>query len=336
MPLSKAQRSRINRQNAQKSTGPRTERGKKIASLNSLKHGLCIETLALPGEDAALLRERYDEWEEFYQPSTPAEIVFLFRAVTSSVQLERCLQFQAAAVSKQVRNATKSWDEEREDEVDALVTLLQSRPAAAVRALGRTGHGCRWQIGRWVRLEGLLDQGGGWDAGDRDEAIRLQGFAADYAGLDGSSDGGLTWRINATLNPDCPSGGRDGEQVDVREILMTMHLPMPEPRPEKDAWVHDPAKGLAWLKATIAGHVGALREREERMSREYDEPDRAGAAGRAVLLDGPSGSNLLRYERMYELSFHRAYGAFVKGRKEAAATGVPPGAPVEGVEGDEA
>src|SRR3954471_5321790 len=120
MPLSKAQRSRINRQNAQNSTGPRTQRGKETARLNALKHGLRIEALALPGEDAALLRQRYDEWDEFYRPGTPAELVLLFRAVTSSVQLERSLQFQAAAVSKQVRNATKTWDEGREDEVDAL------------------------------------------------------------------------------------------------------------------------------------------------------------------------------------------------------------------------
>jgi hypothetical protein len=116
---------------------------------------------------------------------------------------------------------------------------------------------------------------------------------------------------------------------------MTMHLPMPAPRPEKDAWVHDPAKGLAWLKATIAGHLGALREREARLSREFDEPERAEAASRALVLDGPDGANLLRYERMHDLSFHRAYGAFVKGRKEAAATGVPPGAPIEADEADE-
>jgi hypothetical protein len=41
-----------NRANAQKSTGPRTEEGRKRASLNALKHGCTAQTLILPGEDA--------------------------------------------------------------------------------------------------------------------------------------------------------------------------------------------------------------------------------------------------------------------------------------------
>src|SRR3954463_12792685 len=39
--------------------------------------------------------------------------------------------------------------------------------------------------------------------------------------------------------------------------------------------------------------------------------------------------DFLRYERMHDLSFHKAYGAFVKGRKESLKTGELPGAPNE-------
>src|SRR3954462_13148095 len=72
-PLSPAKRARINRNNAQKSTGPRTEAGKKSASLNSYKHGLCMKKLALPTEDAALLQEKLAWWNDHYQPETPGE-----------------------------------------------------------------------------------------------------------------------------------------------------------------------------------------------------------------------------------------------------------------------
>jgi hypothetical protein len=41
-----------NQQNAQKSTGPRTDAGKSRASLNALKHGCSAQTVILPGEDA--------------------------------------------------------------------------------------------------------------------------------------------------------------------------------------------------------------------------------------------------------------------------------------------
>lgn len=51
-----------NQQNAQHSTGPRTEPGKQRASFNSIRHGLTSQTLILPGEDAA----RYQEFTHSY------------------------------------------------------------------------------------------------------------------------------------------------------------------------------------------------------------------------------------------------------------------------------
>src|SRR3954447_5731673 len=90
MAISKEQRRRINRQNATLSTGPRTEAGKKISSRNSFKHGLRIETLALPDEDAFELRDRLDQWNDFYRPATPGEAELIDLAVFASVQRRRC------------------------------------------------------------------------------------------------------------------------------------------------------------------------------------------------------------------------------------------------------
>ena len=41
-----------NRQNAQHSTGPSTPEGRAAVRLNGLKHGLCAETIVVPGEAA--------------------------------------------------------------------------------------------------------------------------------------------------------------------------------------------------------------------------------------------------------------------------------------------
>ena len=46
-------RASINRENARRSTGPRTEIGKKRSSLNALRHGLTGQTIVLPSEDLA-------------------------------------------------------------------------------------------------------------------------------------------------------------------------------------------------------------------------------------------------------------------------------------------
>ena len=62
---------------------------------------------------------------------------------------------------------------------------------------------------------------------------------------------------------------------------------------------------------------------------------RALSKEKALLLDGPTGSNWLRYERMHELAFHRAYNAFVKGRETEVEPGVAPGKLNEANEGEE-
>jgi hypothetical protein len=51
--MATASQAAANLDNAQHSTGPRTEAGKAASSHNSLKHGLTAQTVLLPGEDPA-------------------------------------------------------------------------------------------------------------------------------------------------------------------------------------------------------------------------------------------------------------------------------------------
>src|SRR5690242_15220938 len=66
MPITRAERCQINRQNARKFTGPCNPQGRARASIKSSKHGLRIETLALPSEDEVTFRARLDEWLDFH------------------------------------------------------------------------------------------------------------------------------------------------------------------------------------------------------------------------------------------------------------------------------
>src|SRR5687768_17091307 len=59
-----ARRLAANRRNAQRSTGPRTDAGKRRASRNALKHGLCSTSACLPGECPAAYATFVRELEE--------------------------------------------------------------------------------------------------------------------------------------------------------------------------------------------------------------------------------------------------------------------------------
>ena len=59
-----------NRRNAQQSTGPRSEAGKKISSLNALRHGLTSRVVVLPSEDLAAYGKFSDEYLASLAPET--------------------------------------------------------------------------------------------------------------------------------------------------------------------------------------------------------------------------------------------------------------------------
>ena len=69
-----------NRHNAQKSTGPSTPEGRAAVRLNGLKHGLCAETIVVPGEDPAQFEALLEAYRTEYQPATPSA-EFLVRQV---------------------------------------------------------------------------------------------------------------------------------------------------------------------------------------------------------------------------------------------------------------
>ena len=202
MPLTAAQRAEINRQNASRSTGPNTEAGKSRSRSNALKHGLRAEALALPNEDPAAVAARSDAWNDYYQPQSPAAQHLVNACVAATLLSDRCQKYHEAALAKQVRDADLAWEVGREEAVAALVVMLRTDPAAAVRGLTRTGHGCRWLIERWDDLLVALDEGGCWTGPESDEALRLQGYHPDGPRLKNCPDAWETRLLALTCHED--------------------------------------------------------------------------------------------------------------------------------------
>jgi hypothetical protein len=91
MALDAEERRQICRQNARRSTGPKTVAGKIKSSSNATKHGLSVKTLRLFRGDSRELQEELDSWMEFYKPTGPDERALVERAVVALIQKQRCI-----------------------------------------------------------------------------------------------------------------------------------------------------------------------------------------------------------------------------------------------------
>jgi hypothetical protein len=341
MPLTDDERAAINRRNASKSTGPTSERGKGQSRRNALKHGLRAEALALPNEDPDAVAARADAWNDYYRPQSPAAQHLVNACVAATLLSDRCQKYHEAALAKQVRDAEHDWEVAREEEVAALVALLRADPAAAARGLARTGHGCRWLIARWEALRAVFDgEVGGWTGPECEEALRLQGLRPEGPDLKECPDAWMT----RLLNLNCQEHPSDAA---VAWIFHPQHLP------ERYAYLvapeaplPTPAECRETLRALAGSELARARALEAVHREGRDDPDRGGAADRALILDdGPSSRLFLRYHAEARTSFQRAYGSLVTALERDAATASPneatdppdaPEAPAEGVSPNEA
>jgi hypothetical protein len=78
-----------NRQNALKSTGPKTPEGKAAVRLNALKHGLLSREILLPGENEVALRELGEHLKAELQPVGELENLLVDRIIAAYWRLRR-------------------------------------------------------------------------------------------------------------------------------------------------------------------------------------------------------------------------------------------------------
>ena len=86
-----------NRQNAQKSTGPRTPAGKAAVAQNALKHGLLARHAVIVGEDPGEFETHRDQMLAELAPEGPLESTLAHRAVGLAWRLQRAERLQNEA-----------------------------------------------------------------------------------------------------------------------------------------------------------------------------------------------------------------------------------------------
>jgi hypothetical protein len=197
MALTPEQRAEINKANAARSTGPRSEQGKRSSRLNSLKHGLRAEALTLPSEDPEVVAVRIIEWNDYYQPNSPAAQHLVNECVQATLLSERCHRYHRAILAKQIRESEETWDNAREDEIAGLQILLKTDAATAVRELKRSVEGLRWLIQEWETLDASLVKNRKWHTHERLHALSLLGETPDTKFVDECF---LNWHKDAEGN----------------------------------------------------------------------------------------------------------------------------------------
>ena len=91
-----------NRQNALKSTGPRTPEGKAAVRLNALRHGLRSEEILLPGEDGEALTELGDILTTELQPVGALENLLVARITAAAWRLRRVGRVEAGIFAREL------------------------------------------------------------------------------------------------------------------------------------------------------------------------------------------------------------------------------------------
>ncbi len=159
MPTSEA-RIKANRENAKKSTGPRTAEGKARSRCNALKHGLTGSGVALPTEDQAEITRCFAAMQAEFLPSTELAEKLVRRAAFLSVRLERSEKHETAETSRRIRHAVEKFDDERLAAVEALAATIQREPSTTSRRLQTTPEGIDWLLAQWdILLADLVHKG---------------------------------------------------------------------------------------------------------------------------------------------------------------------------------
>ena len=95
---------KANRNNAKKSTGPRTEQGKARVSKNGLKHGLLARDTVLPGEDPADFDRQLSALEADIHPANSLEFELVRQIADAQWRMRRLTRletgFLAAALDE--------------------------------------------------------------------------------------------------------------------------------------------------------------------------------------------------------------------------------------------
>ena len=262
-----------NRQNALRSTGPKTLEGKEASRRNGLKHGLTGSGVVVHEVDLAEVDRRHEDFLIELDPQSSLGTIMVRQMAALSVRMERSQDQESRATSQRVRHAADDFDRDQFEAAETLFDQLSESPRINLRKLKRTPEGVERLLEAWGELRDDLtrDPNPTWTARHRDRAENLSGRKADD-----------------------PFGSR----FDV---------------PSQDVQLGDEALkawGQARLLELIDAEIAGLEEQYESLDFEVVKLDRAEAGHRALFDPSREASLARRYESEATRGFYKAMKEF--------------------------
>ena len=109
MTPSRAEASRIN---GGKSRGPKTEGGRRAASLNAVKHGLSAETVVLPNESQEEYQAELHDYLQHFAPANKPETDLVLQLASAQWRLARYTAVEMSLFDIQMEKSRKYIDKE--------------------------------------------------------------------------------------------------------------------------------------------------------------------------------------------------------------------------------
>lgn len=150
---------KANRENAKKSTGPRTEAGKFRASKNATKHSLTSKIhVAISEEDQAEILERFEAWApELVPTGSRVAMDMTMLAARSYQRTLNAYRSEDAEAASRVRRAGENWDVKQRKELMEHIAMLDKNPMMAVAGMRTTVAGVNWLLEEFRAMKLLIE-----------------------------------------------------------------------------------------------------------------------------------------------------------------------------------
>jgi hypothetical protein len=296
-----------NRENAKRSRGAVTPRGKYNSKYNACKHNLRAESPVLPGEDGDELLRRLKLWPGLMGVGNDLEWSIGIQAVHMEWRMERANRSEDAAAERQMIEITKQVEDAQESETLLLLEELDSDldPAGVLRKLHRTPAGCRALLNEWTCLQTRSNtyQTLFWSQRERlfhmlgkrlrdlfrDDPVITRWIVALMGAVFGDSEEDKAQQIGHVLEGLRPAWMADDEYAKRMSVLAEL-------LPSK-------ATATAQVRAYTAAAIADLNQRLKRAEANAKHELRL-ELEKAWVDDSPAGARRLNYKLGHDRSFH--------------------------------